>query len=513
MALFSENERVRLRAIQHLSYCNPFLPERIAFERTILGKKFIETGEAWHKRADEVADRPNIDRLTECAREFGNQARERLNRGTRADDDELSLYVDVVLYYLYNKYQFRFFEHVRRGHAGASPDAPEQSFSFYSEFQEDLIHYLGMPGIPFSHEESDHLFSGFFQIRRAFHHIYDNIIGGSMVSAKLRAAVWQSIFTVDMRRYRRVLYKRMGDITTLISGPSGTGKELVARAIGLSRYIPFNRQKRRFAMNFAAGFFPVNLSALSRTLIESELFGHAKGSFTGAVKDRTGLFELCPEWGAVFLDEIGELDPGVQVKLLRVLQMRTFQRIGDLSVRRFDGKAMAATNRNLERELREGRFREDLYYRLCSDIIVTPSLREQLAGSPEQLHNLLLFIARRVAGEEEAEVLTREVERWIHENLGDDYAWPGNVRELEQCVRNYMIRHEYRPPAIHHGQPLEELAESLRTGQLSAQELLEHYCTITYARTSSYTETARLLGLDRRTVRARVKADLLERYR
>ena len=185
----------------------------------------------------------------------------------------------------------------------------------------------------------------------------------------------------------------MGDVTTLVIGPSGTGKELVARSIGLARYIPFDPAGGCFAESFAESFHAVNLSALSPTLIESELFGHRKGSFTGAVVDRQGWFEVCPPLGTVFLDEIGELDPTIQVKLLRVLQSRGFQRMGETSDREFHGKIIAATNRDLAAAMRGGQFREDFYYRLCADVIHTPSLREQLAEAPDDLPAILDALA------------------------------------------------------------------------------------------------------------------------
>jgi transcriptional regulator with PAS, ATPase and Fis domain len=214
----------------------------------------------------------------------------------------------------------------------------------------------------------------------------------------------------------------------------------------------------------------------------------------------------------VFLDEIGDLDPAIQVKLLRVLQTRTFQRIGDTATRRFLGKAVAATNRDLNEEMRQSRFRQDLYYRLCSDIIVTPALRDQIEGSPEQLHNLVLFIARRVAGEGEAHGLARQVEEWIATSLGPDYPWPGNVRELEQCVRNVMVRNAYQPRGGTGQAPRESFLQEVASGRLSADELLAHYCTLVYAQTRNYQETARRLGLDRRTVKSRVDESLLDQY-
>ena len=129
----------------------------------------------------------------------------------------------------------------------------------------------------------------FFQVLRAFHHIFHFVLGSSLTAAKLRAAIWQSIFTHNMRRYRQFLFDRLSDVPTLISGPSGTGKELVARAIGLSRFIPFDPEKKCFVANFVKEFGALNLSSLSPTLIESELFGHQRGSFTGATEHRTGL--------------------------------------------------------------------------------------------------------------------------------------------------------------------------------------------------------------------------------
>jgi DNA-binding NtrC family response regulator len=327
-----------------------------------------------------------------------------------------------------------------------------------------------------------------------------------MPAARLRAGIWQSIFTHDLRRYRRVLYDRMGDLTTLITGPSGTGKELVARAIAMARYIPFNAKAKTFAGDYAESFIPLNLSALSPTLIESELFGHRRGAFTGALEDRAGWLETCPPLGTVFLDEIGELDPAIQVKLLRVLQSRTFQRLGDTKTRQFRGKIIAATNRDLATEMARGGFRTDFYYRICSDLVVTPSLHEQLEDNGRELRSLVYFIARRVIDEDEADGLAEEVERWIAKHLGRNYPWPGNFRELEQCVKNILIRHEYRPSVAAPAGADEQLAAEMRGGKLTAEELLRRYCTLVYGQTRNYEETARRLGLDRRTVKAKVEA-------
>jgi DNA-binding NtrC family response regulator len=367
-----------------------------------------------------------------------------------------------------------------------------------------------------------HIFAGFFQVRRAFHHIFDFIVGQSIPTARLRAAVWQSIFTHDLRRYRRSLYSRMNEIATLITGPSGTGKELVACAVGLSRYVPFDEQlvacavglsryvpfdeqKASFVDDFTGSFHAVNISALSATLIESELFGHTKGSFTGATADRAGWLEQCKPFGTVFMDEIGELDPAIQVKLLRVVQARTFSRVGETQTRQFDGKLIAATNRDLAEEMHAGRFRGDLYYRLCSDLIATVPLCEQLANCPQDLHELVMFAAQRIAGND-AEPLAEEVEKWIETRLGRDYLWPGNIRELEQCVRNCLVRGEYHPPQREQANNRSQIAWLVEAerGTLTAEELLDHYCRWVHQQVGTYEGTAERIGLDRRTVKRRI---------
>jgi DNA-binding NtrC family response regulator len=302
----------------------------------------------------------------------------------------------------------------------------------------------------------------------------------------------------------------MGDVTTLVVGESGTGKELVARAIALSRYVPFDARTHTFADDWAGAFVAVNLSALVPTLIESELFGHRRGAFTGALEDRTGYLESCSAAGTVFLDEVGDLGGEIQVKLLRVLQSRTFQRAGETRERAFRGKVVAATNRDLATEIRAGRFRADLYYRLCADVIEMPTLREQLEDAPDDLRNLILVLAPRIAGPEEREALADQVHAWVTQNLGRGYAWPGNMRELEQCVRNVMIRGSYRPAgSLGRAAGGDPFFDPLRAGTLTADELLRRYCTHVHALTGSYQETARRLGIDRRTVRAKVDPNLL----
>jgi len=504
MALFTPAERRFVEAASCLVYCNPFLPRRIEAEREALGADFVETGPVWNVFSDPETNRPNLMALRDRVEALAPVARERLAGGASAGEKELVLYEDLILYLLYYRTQ----EALRHGVVAGADGKRKQNFAgVYRAHADAAEQFLQIPEVrlPTAYDAT-HLFACFFQMRRAFLLIFDQIVGRSIPMARLRASVWQSIFTHDMRRYQRVMHSRMGDFTTLIVGESGTGKELVAAAVALSRYVPFDARRGAFAEDYANLFHPLNLSALSPTLIESELFGHRRGAFTGALEDRAGWLETCRPLGSVFLDEIGELDPQIQVKLLRVLQARTFQRLGDTQGRHFAGKIIAATHRDLAAEMRGGGFRQDFYYRLCSDIVTTPPLREQLAERPEDLHNMVAFLVRRIAGEE-ASGLSDEVEEWIEGNLGRAYGWPGNFRELEQCVRNVIIRGEYRPSAAAPRSEAEALAGALGEGRLTAEEVVRRYCAAVYRQTGSYEETARRLGLDRRTVKAKVTAN------
>ena len=200
----------------------------------------------------------------------------------------------------------------------------------------------------------------------------------------------------------------------LVSGESGTGKEPVARAI--------HDQSDRAERPFVA----INCGAIPENLLESELFGHVKGAFTGAVQTKDGLFEMA-EGGTLFLDEVGELPPSLQVKLLRAIQDKVVRRVGDTRDRKVDVRIVAATNRRLEDEVAEGRFREDLYYRLNVIQLVIPPLRERMDDVPLLIRHFVEKYARdsekeiRGVSEEAARILAR-------------YPFPGNVRELENVI-------------------------------------------------------------------------------
>lgn len=519
MALLTASEWRVAEAIAEIGYTNPFLPERIDLEKKALGKAFVPFQPFLQYRPDcSVADMfPNAPTLRHRSEQLLEKMRKKLIAQESATDRELEVYENLALYQLYARYMSTILDlppvRFRR--------RPEDDIlDCYDAFSEDYQRFLELPErkLP-SNLNREFIFAGLFQVERAFFHIFRYIVGASLAAARLRAAIWQSIFTHDMLRYQRSLYRYMGDVTTLITGPSGTGKELVAQSIAYSRFVEFDSKNRRFATNYADSLVSLNLMAIAPTLIESELFGHAKGAFTDAKTERQGYLDeaRCPRWGTVLLDEIGELDAHIQVKLLRVLQNREFQRLGDPTTRKFVGKIIAATNRDLAAEMEAGRFREDFYYRLCADRIETPTLRGQLQESPEDITNFVRFIATRLLPElpEEAGRLTDEVVSWVHENLGADYPWPGNIRELEQCVRSIMVRGSYSPTkrrSSPEGSRVVKFLGAVKRGELTREELLTGYFSLVYSKSGSYRAAGRLLGIDWRTVKEVVDVELVRQF-
>ncbi len=207
--------------------------------------------------------------------------------------------------------------------------------------------------------------------------------------------------------------------TVLIRGESGTGKELVARAL------------HEGSDRVTGPFVPISCAALSETLLESELFGHEKNAFTGAAAEKKGRFELA-HGGTLFLDEIGDISGAVQVKLLRVLQQREFERVGGTKTIKVDVRVVAATNGDLEQLIKEGKFREDLYYRLQVIQIVMPPLRKR----PEDIPLLVAQFLQKFNGENGASVEAFSAEAMMHLL---SYPWPGNVRELENVVERCVV--------------------------------------------------------------------------
>jgi DNA-binding NtrC family response regulator len=293
------------------------------------------------------------------------------------------------------------------------------------------------------------------------------------------------------------LYKEIARVapsrsTVLIVGESGTGKELVARSI------------HKHSPRSSRPFVPVNCGAFTETLLESELFGYVRGAFTGAASDRKGLWEEA-EGGTLFLDEVGETSAAMQVKLLRALQDGEIRRVGSTRPVMTDARVVAATNRDLEREVKAGRFREDLFYRLSVVTLRVPPLRERRSDIPLLAERFL-----RAASENAGRARLRLSEGALNRLVA--YDWPGNVRELESAVeyaalhaRGAEVAAEDLPPKLQTAEvrqaasrsPLAALYEDLPSLDELERRYLQH---VLEATGGNRTRTAEILGIDRRTL-------------
>ena len=286
--------------------------------------------------------------------------------------------------------------------------------------------------------------------------------------------------------YEMVLQVAASNTTVLIRGESGTGKELIAKSI---HYNSYRKEKQ---------LITVNCAAIPETLIESDFFGYEKGAFTGAVARKKGRFEIA-DGGTIILDEIGDLSLMTQVKLLRVLQEREFERVGGTETLKVDTRLITATNANLENLMKEGKFREDLYYRLNVFSIILPPLRERKTDILLLADHFMLKYARQL-GKSVRRISTPAIDMLMR------YHWPGNVRELENCIERAVLLCQDQVIHSYHLPPTLQTAESSDTiPHLTLDDAVSAYekeLIIDALKTTNgnQTKAARLLGTTERII-------------
>ena len=477
----NSEERDFFSLVNQAVFTNPFSKKRLEIDQNI--------ADLFPGASNQSAIQTAVSEVKRRVLQLENDGRDKLDQFSGKDRKTMeTAFLFDFFYQFLNPFDQLIQKQIQSG------DAPVK-VPFYKE----AMAVLAKRG--FNQEESLHLFALCYQLRRAFYFINRGIIGHSDSITKLRESLWNNVFTHDLDLYNRHLWSQMEDFSTLLLGETGVGKGAAAGAIGRSGFIPFDLSKERFTESFTKTFTSINLSQFPESLIESELFGHKKGSFTGAVADHIGFLSRCSPCGSIFLDEIGEVSIPIQIKLLKVLEERIFCPVGSHEEHRFEGRIIAATNRPIEDLRSDGFMRDDFYYRLCSDIIVVPPLRQRLREAPKELDELIAYSVTRIIGVPSKDIITT-VKKTIIEQVGKQYAWPGNVRELGQCIRSILLKKRYEKAIATDAPPSDSgLAKAIDMGDMDAQQLMKAYCRRLYDKFGTYGEVARLTKLDRRTVK------------
>lgn len=475
----SPEDRAFLGRVSEAAFTNPFGPRREALDAEVAGTT---------KDDPDVVERM----VARIEARLGRLARGGELDAARFDPADASLVEDAVLFVAFHRHRPEFERLV------SSLEGPTDGVR--SDVGVRVLRDLAASGV--APERARRALEIFFQLHRAHSSIASGLVGAGPSMRALRASLFASLFTHDVRRYETRLWNRMEDFSTLLLGETGTGKGAAASAIGFSGFIAYDEARRRFVHAPSEGYSSLSLGELPESLLESSLFGHRKGAFTGAIEDHDGVFARSRPHGTVFLDEIGDVPVHVQSKLLRVLQERTFVPIGSTKSRRFEGRVVAATSRPLEALLASGGFRVDLYYRIASNVIVMPTLRDRIAESPPELELLVAHLCHRITGEADP-ALARETHAVIVEQLGERHPFPGNVRELEQCVRRVLLTGTAGRAAAPTSEA-DAFLDAIASGSITAEELVDGYCQRLFAKSGSFVDVARITGLDRRTVKARI---------
>jgi len=491
--LLNSGEKEFLTQVCRAAFTNPFSDERAEIDIRLSG---VSATASESKRINKV-----VDKVNDWFRNFEHSGKANVTFYSGEDRELVEKAFLFELFYRFkDKYDQLILNQIQNG------DTPVK-IPFLNEALASLIQR------GFSEEYARRYFALGFQMRRAFYFIKNSLVGNSACMKSLRLQLWNNIFTHSIDFYNRYLWNKMEDFSTLLLGETGTGKGTAALAIGRSGFIPLDKRKKSFEESFTRSFVSLNLSQFPETLIESALFGHKKGAFTGAIENYQGVLDQCSPYGSILLDEIGEISKPIQIKLLQVLQERVFTAVGSQKQNRFQGRVITATNRPLKKLRGEKIFRDDFYYRLCSDIIAIPPLRQRILEDPSELDLLLGITIKRLVGRSSPELVVN-IQSIIDSSLGPDYLWPGNVRELEQCVRRIFLKGTYSGDDAISDLDLEQtLINGIDQGSIDSYRLTSGYCYLLYQRHQTFEEVARRTGLDRRTVKKYIqdwKGDSLE---
>lgn len=504
MPLLEGDEQRAAEALAALAWRNPFAEGREELERRALGARYRKPG---GDDAD-VAGGTNDAALAERAAELTERAGTRLAKSRGADAATLSLYADLVRFHL----SCRLSDLLRAlGEACATGTLTRRRVSSFRLLCDELsrlgaVHEGALSGT----SAPEHLFAVLFQASRARDAIARGVVGSSAAARALRAACWESIFGRDLRRYEHLLYARMKDVPTLVVGPPGSGQRDVAELVASTMYLPFGAETLRFGAESADATLVLDARACRPREAGERLFG--RRSMEAGGEDCTGLFERCAPHGSVLVLQVDALGSRTQERLASALGSRTFTPDGDDARVPLRGKVIATSERDLAEAARRGRGRPALAWALSVDVIETPALADRLAQGSDDLRLLARLALERTLGSEHVNDTLDEVIGFLEAHRRG-HEWPGHLDELDATVRSLLVRDTSGSAPAVPVSARERLTAGFRRGELDAERLLDAYCTIAYLRWGSYQEAARRLGLDRRTVRARIDEKLLDALR
>jgi transcriptional regulator with AAA-type ATPase domain len=491
-----------LEPVSRLYTTSPFDPAWEELERTAL--RIGPIGGQGERRSSGGELTENLKRMSGAIGTGVAIIAGALEQGATGTDHELTVYRGAALYRLFSEYGAE----LQRLIDEDGVDVPFHD-AFLDRYR-SLFRHRGL-SVP----EASHLLSLFYQARRVWYFASTKILGGSPSARAARLAIWRANIGRDACAYAGSLYRLMDEVPVLITGETGTGKELAAECVAWSRYIPFDVATRRFVRKPREDYHARNFCEVPDELVESALFGHKRGSFTGATADSTGFFGLPQVNGSLLLDEVGEIPRHIQAKLLRPLQNREYTPVGENQPREILGRLMFATHRDLEVMCREETFRPDLFERINGARIHMPSLRQILAEAPFELRTYVrAFVGKRIDDPEQAETWTEKVVVVLQATRAH-HPWPRNLRELQHDTERCLLGDSAPPapapatiapaspqPATTAPPPSSEiLGRRAKAGGVTLEEVERAYVTRLYALTGqNASETARRAEIDRKKV-------------
>ncbi len=529
--LLDPDQLAFLENVAALLSTNPFVPAWVDRVQACLGDRYRPGLPVWCSRNAEIDDNHRL--IGERLAELLPKVRNRLRDGFSATGRERAIYVNAAILALYGNFAAA----LARIVAENGVKVP-----FWSQFEKGYTALLGIEGL--DAPPAADLLALFYQMYRAWYFPWKLIPGAAPITARARAQILEACVGKDVvAYYRQGLWRTMAEQPVLITGETGTGKELAARCIAGGRFLAFDVQTRRFAAPPLSGYHVVNLSDASSNLFDAQLCGHVRGAFTGATEDAPGYLGLAAEGETLVLDEFGEIPKDIQVKLLRPVENRVYRRVGENKTRPVEARLVLSTNRDLGAMVRRGKFREDLYTRVNVLRVVMPPLRRILREAPdERWHYVLGFVA---------EMLPQSPESWdgwaykIEADIARHRAgetWRGNLRALRNHVRQAVLSSglvtegtdrqpdtgpepgsvaassDPRTPASRRRRESDRPEDPSLLGPdalsrgLSLDDWIRHIVTRTYAMCGrNKNEAARRLGIDWRTVDKWIDYALLER--